>query len=167
MFNNCKWLPATIPMNRNETSVDYLSRLYTVFVNDFNLSHPQFLGKDVIYDTNLPLVNGREEAFYHLTTVDDHSTYIQHREIDYARSERLPWIRKVIENYKCADGCCDGIKVWKNKRRIKILFEKEKYFIVLQKHSKNFHLVTAFYINWPHELEKLKKEYECYKDVKI
>lgn len=166
MHDGCKWLPVPIAQQRGETTQQYLNKLHDVFNREFNYERPQFMGKDVLYDANPP-VNGWEQAFYHLTTVDDHTTYGGGRTIDYARAECIGWIRPVIEHYACQERCCDGLKVWRVKRRIHILFEKVRYLVVLQKHSHNYIIVTAFRITIPHELQSKLKQYEYYKDVPL
>jgi hypothetical protein len=166
MHNNCYWLPPTIPQNRGELTSSYLDRLYDIFNADFNLTKPQFLGKDVIYVTN-PKIGKWEQSFYHITTFDDHNTNFQNRVIDYARAERIAWIRKVIENYQCKDGCCNGLKIYKVKNRIHILFEKENYIVVLEQRNTNYVLVTAYKFTKPLELEKKLKQYEYYKNIPI
>ena len=166
MHDGCKWLTEPVPVNRGESSTQYLNRLYSLFVNDFIKTHPIFKGKNVLYNTH-PITHGYEEPFFHITHVDYDKRGFENRTIDYARSECIQWIKEIIEHYPCNEGCCSGIKAWKVKHRIHFLFEKEKYLIVIQERGTEYQLVTAFRINYPHELELKLKQYKNYKNVPL
>ena len=82
----------------------------------------------------------------------------------------MRWVRAFIENYNCDPSkCtgCDGIKIWekpyKNNQRIHLLFEEERYIVVLERRENYVLLITAFYIEQDHTLEKKVKEYHQYK----
>lgn len=166
MFNKCYWLPKKAEIFRGENSDQYLSRIYPIFVHDFINSHPVFLGKRVLYNT-LPITHGYEEAFFHITHVDQDHLGFEHRQIDYARSECLPWIKQIIDHYPCRNTCCNGLKAWRVKNRIHILFEDVRFLIVISKRGSSYQLVTAFILNRNHELEKKLRQYEQYKNYPL
>lgn len=90
---------------------------------------------------------------------------------DFRRCERIRWVRKFIENYKCnLAECkeCDGIKVWEEdyhgNPRVHILLEEERYMVVVEKREKYCLLITAFYFEQDHKLRKKLKKYQKYKE---
>lgn len=162
---DCKWLPSLEPYSTEKQWSEYEGFIYSIFYNDFIKTHPCFDNKKVNVRHH-PKEYGKEEAFFHLTCQD----YLKDcdRVPDFRRCERIRWVRKFIENYDCAEGCeeCSGIKVWdkpfKNNYRTHILFEEEKYIVVLEKRDNYCLLITAFYFNRNHTLEKKLKEYRKY-----
>jgi len=166
MSNNC-WLPKCEYYDSSQPWIDYEDFLYSIFRTDFIDSHPEFEGKDVRIRFH-PIEYNKEEAFYHVTCQD----YLKdgERVPDFRRCERIRWVRAFIENYNCdSSKCtgCDGIKVWekpyKNNQRIHLLFEEERYIVVLERRDNYVLLITAFYIEQDHTLEKKVKEYHQYK----
>ena len=87
-------------------------------------------------------------------------------------SLRIRWVRAFIENYdcdlsKCED--CDGVKVWnepyKSKTRVHLLLEEERYMVVLEERKRYFLLITAFYLDYDHALQKQLKHYKQYRSI--
>lgn len=145
----------------------YQEALYEIFQNDFIKNHPVFEGKQVNIRKH-PIEFGKEEAFFHVTCKD----YLNdgEREPDFRRCERIRWVRAFIENYNCdISQCeeCDGIKVWsepyKNKTRVHILLEEERYMVVVEPRDSFCLLITAFYFEQDHSLRKKLRHYEQYK----
>lgn len=166
MNNNC-WLPQCEYYDSSESWQDYENYLYNIFRSDFIEDHPQFEGKDVKIRFR-PIENNKEEAFYHVTCQDYQKD--GNRVPDFRRCERIRWIKAFIENYQCdPSSCtdCDGIKIWekpyKSNKRVHLLFEEERYIVVLERRQKYCLLITAFYIEQDHTLKKKVKEYEQYK----
>ena len=54
-------------------------------------------------------------------------------------------------------------KPYKNNQRIHLLFEEERYIVVLERRENYVLLITAFYIEYDHTLENKVKEYQEYK----
>ena len=86
--------------------------------------------------------------------------------------ERIRWVRAFIENYdcdlsKCED--CDGVKIWnepyKSKTRVHLLLEEERYMVVLEERKGYFLLITAFYLDYDHALQKQLKHYKQYRSI--
>ena len=154
--------------NYNNSWDEYQDALYSVFKNDFINSHPIFEGKQVNVRKH-PVEFGKEEAFFHVTCQD----YMKdgERVPDLRRCERIRWVRAFIEHYGCDPSLCEecaGIKVWsepyKSTSRVHILLEEEKYMVVVERRGAYCLLVTAFYFDHEHALEKKIKHYEKYKD---
>jgi len=161
----CYWLPDLLLYDRlfpNKGS--YYDYVYKAFKKDFIDSTPIFNGKEVRIK-EYPLWDGKQEAFYHITTKDyNHEEY---RDFDILRCERIKWIKKFIENHDCnRANCkdCSGIKTWeaiyKKRIRTKILFEEERYIVILEDRQKYYLLITAFYVDSDIRLANFVKEYQ-------
>lgn len=168
MSGNC-WLPKLECLGDYQNSWDiYQDALYDIFKQDFIDSRPIFKGKQVNIRRH-PIEYGKEEAFFH-TTCQNYSKNGE-RVPDFRRCERVRWVRAFIENYQCNPSLCDsceGIKVWQephqNKMRVHILLEEEKYMVVVELRKTYCLLITAFYFDHDHALEKKLKHYEKYRD---
>lgn len=167
MNENC-WLPGLELFSDYGNNWNlYQTALYDIFKSDFLDSHP-FYQNTRVNVKHYPKEYGKEEAFFH-TTCKDYSGNGK-RDPDLRRCERIRWIRAFIEKYNCdlsLCSACDGIKVWnepyKRNIRVHLLFEEEKYMVVLEKRAGYYLLITAFYFDYPNALEKQLKHYEQYK----
>jgi hypothetical protein len=146
----------------------YEAMLYKVFKADFIDSQPKFEGKQVNTRKH-PMEHDKEEAFFHVTCQD--YTKTKDRAPDFRRCERIRWIRSFIENYNCDSAYCidcGGIKVWEEDapkgtyKRSHLLFEEERYLVVIEKRNTYCLLVTAFYIEQDHLLDTKLKRYNTY-----
>ncbi len=160
---SCKWLPDLLYKESYESDNKYLERLYKIFEESFKRSQPIFKGEQVGCRKN-PITHGYEEGFFHLTHRDYKNAPFQDRGIDYFRCERFEWIKKIIENYNCTDSCCTHIKVWEEKKKTYLLFEEVKYVVILEKRKGYYVVVTAFYIDYNHTMNKLLNKYKKSKD---
>lgn len=169
MISETCWIPKQELFDDYENDwKKYEAALYAIFKSDFIDNHPYFEGKQVNIRKH-PMEYNKEEAFFHVTCQD----YLKdgERVPDFRRCERIRWVRSFIENYNCdASLCpeCEGIKVWnepyKSTTRVHILLEEEKYMVVVERRVNYCLLVTAFYFDKDHTLEKKIKHYEKYKD---
>lgn len=166
MRDNC-WIPDLIYFDDYDGDwTAYQEALYLIYKQDFLDSQPIYEGKRVQV-RKYPIEFGKEESFFHITCQDYQENH--DRVPDFRRCERIRWVRKFIENYNCdPTQCedCEGIKVWiechKGKDRVHLLLEEERYIVVLEKREKYCLLVTAFYIEHDHTLDKKLKKYEAY-----
>lgn len=166
--DNC-WLPEQELYNSENDWLTYENTIYQIFKHDFLDSRPYFEGKEVSVRT-YPKENGKENAFYHVTCED----YFKNNDRipDLRRCERIRWIKAFIENYKCnISECpaCEGIKVWKepyksNKERVHLLLEEERYIVILEPRKNYCLLITAYYLDYEHSLQKQLKHYQQYKN---
>lgn len=165
--DNC-WLPELVELKDYGNNWErYENAIYEVFKKDFIDDRPEFEEQDV-WIRKYPMEYEKENAFFHVTCKDFNKT--NNREPDIRRCERIKWIRSFIENYNCdASLCenCEGIKVWrepyKNKYRVNLLFEEEQYIVILEPRENYCLLITAFYIQYQHQMEKRLKKYEQFK----
>lgn len=163
----CKWLPQLMLYEDYDGWTDYQNEIYQIFRQDFIDTFPEFQGKRVKIRYQ-PIEYGREEAFYHITCQDYYKN--GERVPDLRRCERIKWVRRFIENYQCnMEQCveCSGIKTWEesygNNKRVHILFEEERYMVVVERRAQYSLLITAFYFEEDHSLRKKLKKYNIYK----
>ena len=162
-MTECKWLPPLVPCSNWAEFNNYENRIYNIFVKDFVQDNPLFENKPVVIRVH-PKENGKEQTFYHITS----SEYIpnEKRYPDAKRCERIRWPRAFIENYQCDPSkciSCSGIKYWEepygSNHRIYLLFEEEKYVVILERRMNYILLITAYYLDYPNTLNKLLKKY--------
>jgi hypothetical protein len=163
------WLPELEQYNgTGEDWKAYEDMLFAIFKADFIDTKPQFCGKPVNIRF-MPVVDGKAEAFYHVTCCDYHLG--EDRYPDYRRCERIRWVRSFIENYNCdASRCsdCEGVKIWQekapksNNQRIHLLLEEERYMVIIELREAYNLLITAFYIDQDHSLRKQVRHYLDY-----
>lgn len=168
MISEICWLPKQEYFEDYDSWSDYQEALYTIFKHDFLDSFPYFKNTRVSVK-HYPIEHDKEEAFFHTTCKD----YVGNGERvpDFRRCERIRWIRAFIENYNCDPTLCkqcEGVKVWqepyKNRIRIHILLEEERYVVILEQRPNYFLLITAFYLDYDNALNKQLKHYQKYRD---
>lgn len=166
----CLWLSALILNEEFESWEEYEEHVYSIFKRDFIDNTVYYNGKPINYRKH-PQVEGKEQAFFHLTSKDTNSNSNDpnDRLPDLRRYERIKWPKEIIENFICLNSCsaCSKIKYykkpWKNTYRLHFLFEECRYMVVIEERKDYYLLVTAFYFHYDHELRKKIKEYEKYK----
>lgn len=163
---NC-WLPPLIEYNTSKPWIEYELLLYSIFKDDFINSQVFYQGK-IVKVRFQPIISGYEEAFIHFTC--SHYDNDETRVPDLRRCERIKWIRSFIENHKCKEYCpneCDGIKIWdvphKTYLRTHFLLEEEKFLVVIEKRETYNLLITGYYLDYSHSLEKKLRQYYQYK----
>lgn len=165
-YRTCEHLP-DLELFNGEDWVEYQERLYDIFKNDFLITQLKIDEKPLVIRKH-PIEYGKEEAFFHVTCQD----YLHNgeRRPDIRRCERIRWVRKCVENYindESSCNSCNDMKVWekpyKMYSRIHILFECERYLVVIERRQSYFLLITAFYFEREHEFQKRIKEYYKFK----
>lgn len=158
-MSNCDWLPDLEYFEdyHNDWKT-YEAAIYKIFRDD--LINKRLLYKNMrVFVRRYPIIDGREEAFWHVTCKDYNGT--GDREPDFRRFERIRWIRAFIINY-------ENVKVWTepyhNRSRIHLLLDEEKYMVILEKRKNYYLLITAFYLDYDHALKEQLKHYDEYKD---
>jgi len=157
------WIPPLITFESYSGNwVNYENALYTIFEKDFIKSKPVLNGKPVFCIKD-PMFQGKFFTFCHITT--EGGPREEDRTPDIRRCERISWLKKIIEN--STDSC---IKTWentrtnkksRNKKRTNILFDEngETIHMVLSRNAKSYILITVYYVDRPHNRQKLINEY--------
>lgn len=162
-------MPELIPYEGYDCWATYEEILYKIFRNHFIDNYTYFKNRKVKIRFH-PIMNGKEEAFYHVTCNDYLKT--GDRQPDLRRCERIKWVKAYIENYNCNSllcESCDGIRIWeepyKSNSRIHILSEKERYIVVIEKRESYYLLITAHYLEQDHTIRKKLKRYNKAKNA--
>jgi len=154
------WLPEALRYEDFEGDYEKFSAaVYEIFERDFKHSSPNYSGKPLIYDSRIE--DGKEVTFWHVATKTDDAT--GERVPDFRRSERISWLRPIIEHSGDA-----ALKVWKNKRgretRVLLWLEALDYLIILREKPRKVFLVTAYCIDKEHRRATLRKEWRRYSE---
>ena len=152
---------------------NYLNKLYDeIFKPQLIENIPVFKGWRVL-SRRMPMDGKWEHGFTHMTHVDlkHNSDDPNDRIPDLRRSERLNWVKRIIENYKCSiEKNCGKILYWeemyRGRVRCNLLFIDECFLIVLEQAKNVYFLITSFYIEKDWELNKRIKKYEAYQKQK-
>jgi hypothetical protein len=151
----------------------YLEKLYdNIFKPQFIDTKPTFKGWRVL-SRKEPKDGIWEHGFTHMThvnllhTSDDPNNRIP----DLRRSERLNWVKPIIQNYECSlEKNCGKILYWeemfRGRVRCNLLFKEERFHIVLEQARDVYFIITSFYVEKDWELNKRIKKYEVYKKQK-
>lgn len=163
------WLPSLVFFKDfNNDWNDYQDAIYNIFKADLVENPPSLDGKTIKIRWH-PIECDKPEAFFHVTSQDYRKD--GNRLPDFRRCERIRWIKAFIQNYKCDSSLCEsceGVKVWKepyqNKVRVHILLKEEKYIVVVEPRLNYCLLITAFYVEYNHVLEKKLKHYKEFRE---
>jgi len=145
-----------------------------------NYFYPDFVSGKTYLNNNIYIdpisfeqEDGYEKTFWHLTT-RDHSypkkvgkrfINVKERLVDYARAERLDWVKKIIENAHD-----ERIRVFyhvesggKKELRLYLWLHEQDFVVILQKLGKGrSFLVTSFYIDVDKKRQTFQQRYEVY-----
>ena len=147
--------------------------LYEYFCEDF-VDNKTYLNKSIyINPKSHQKDNDKELVFWHLTTretkvqkkVGNRWIVEKDRLTDYRRSERLIWIKNIIENH-----FIDDIKMFYHKEtntkediRLYLWLEDYDFVVILQKLGRSSsYLVTSFYIDRDGKRKEYLKRYNHY-----
>jgi len=159
-----KWLPPLIKLEDfNGDAIKYVEKIFLVFRADFIDDKPLFRKVCVVFDSTKE-DDEKPRAFHHLTTEEDKVT--RKREFNIRRSERLSWIKPIIEN--CSD---ETILIWEKEHfgkkrisnRIYLFLEKQSYIVFLEEKKNCFFLISAYPVN---NSKKYLIEFNKYKTLK-
>ena len=150
------WLPAILELS--PWTLARYDELYAIFEHDLKFGRPVYDGKEVWFFPEMD--DGKETVFWHLTSREDHPT--KERNFDFRRSERLPWVRPMLDHaaapeilawdYQEDDG---SIRTY--------VWLRDWDFLVLMKKMRNGsrRLITSYWIDYPNKRTKLHKKYEA------
>lgn len=164
----CDLLPDLIQCTDFAKYNEYRAKIYKIYTETFISSSVVWDNKVITVNTDLD-EDGFPKGFRHITGRDYSKDGTRYP--DFRRSERIMWIKPMIEDSKdvcpaCAE--CDGIKIWtrphNNKQRTIFLSEEESYVVIIERKKFFFILITAFYIDDENEMNDFLVSYEKYKN---
>lgn len=133
--------------------------VYDIFRRDFIDDKPVYRG-EILRLKKHPYRDGREATYYHMIASGEDE---ENRVPDLRRMERIRWPKPIVDNSEHQD-----IKVWKNvrrrngkKSRINILFEREKYAVILDDRDNYILFWTAYTVSH-RRLQRMLNEYKEY-----
>jgi hypothetical protein len=130
--------------------------LYSIFTRDFKETQPIYEGKAVLFFPEME--NGKELIFWHLTHSEDKIT--RERLPDLRRAERLPWVRKVIDNADKPEVLAWDYTESDRSIHTYIWLKEHDFLVIMKKYPDASHrIITAYYIDYLHTRTKLEKKY--------
>ena len=147
-------LPDKVLRSVHSDDASFVAACYTFFRADFVDDAPQFR-KARMGLKRLPIKEGKEATFYHMTTTGNDET---NRTLEVNRSERIRWPRPIIENESDTD-----LRVWtermRGENRIYLWHHTEDYVVVISERNGYFVPWTAFYVNYANYRTKLERRW--------
>lgn len=157
MSSETDWLPPLFLLSdAGGDWSSYLEMIYRCFRHDFIECPPTTIKGKRFALKRHPMELGKEATFWHLISKGKSEA---DRTPDFRRCERICWPRPMIEALSGSSVLC-----WANQRngedRILIALSDFSYLVVLVDRKEYVLLWTAYYVEYEHAREKLKKEYE-------
>lgn len=157
MYYYCEILPDMLNYNNYNSPDDLLKKAYIIFKRDLYNQKIKLNSKPILFFEN-PVKNGFEQGFYHCTS--NSSNQSPQRTIDIYRTQRINWIKPIIENFPCSHNCCDGPLTWIDsaKNYLHIYHHEERFLIVLNERDFVYDFITAFFVEKESQHRKLLKK---------
>lgn len=158
------WLEPIVCLEHFSGDVSkYIDHVFSLFIRDFVDTPAVFKGKRVLYDNKDD--NGKPAAFVHITTEENKST--GQRELCLRRCERIAWVKAIIENHNDS-----SVLVWEKDQmtskgmatRIYLYLEQADFIVILQEIKSGNFIVTAIYVDYPHQKRKHLKNYQKFQN---
>jgi len=155
MMNKPAWLPEMLEVN--PWTGDTYESLYQLFCDTLKDVRLVYRGSKVWFFPEIE--DGKEKIFWHLTSRDDKEA--GERLPDLRRSERLPWVRPMLDwpdraeildwDFEEADGT---IKTY--------VWLKDHDFVVIMKKfpDETRRLITSFWIEYNNTRRKMQKKHD-------
>lgn len=159
-MSNCPaWLPAMVQVDGVWDEV--VESLYDIFRTDIKESKPRLNASPVWWDRTMLQGEKYEEGFWHLISKDYKDA--KERLPDLRRTERLPWCRACIDNFRDVAVLFWDYKV-SGRTETYIWLKDHDYVVIFKKLTKNFGIVffllTAYYVEGESTRRRLRKKYE-------
>jgi len=149
------WLPPMVSVDPwTQKTFDIL---YFIFKRDFKDNQPVYKGHKVWFFPEME--DGKEVIFWHLTHRKDRKT--KERLPDPRRCERLPWIRKIIENSKRPEVLVWDYKEGDGSTRTYLWLKDFNFLVLMKKYPDGRQrLITSYYVDYSHKRRRLEKKYK-------
>lgn len=153
-----QWLPEMVQVN--PWTDDTYKILYTLFCRDFVDSRPRYRGREVWHFPEKE--NGREMIFWHLTSRGTKPKPVPRRKRKFAaaitqqaqrypdlrRSERLTWVRPLIENPDKIEVLAWDYEEGDGKIRTYVWLEDFDFVVIMKKYPDGRRrLITSFFVD--------------------
>lgn len=155
MMSLPNWLPAMAVVN--PWTDQTFDSLYQIFHKDFTSSKPSYDGRIVWFFPQKE--GGKELLFWHLTSKNDKVT--GERLPDLRRSERLPWVRPLIDNHKQPETLDWDYREGDGDIHTYIWLKDHDFVAILKKYKDGRRrIITSYFIDYNHKKSKLRKKYK-------
>lgn len=160
MSDELDWLPKLILL-QDYPANEYIEVVYQIFKRDFEDSKPKF-GNYPVRLKKHPVSKDKSATFWHMVSTGEIES---ERDIDVRRCERIGWVKPIMEKFDLQNNDTD-ILWWIEKRgseqRFHLALKDFSYLVVIANRGEYVLPWTAFYIEYEHQRQKLKKKYESY-----
>lgn len=131
--------------------------LYEIFTHDFKESQPTYNGKHVWFFSEID--DGKEVIFWHLTHREDKET--KARMPDLRRSERLAWVRSLIDHSAESSILAWDFKEGDGTIKTYVWLKDYDFLVIMKKYRDGGRrLITSFYIDYSHKRRELQKKFK-------
>jgi len=149
------WLPELFSVNPWQH--DTYENLYCLFEKDLKETQP-------IYDNQViwffpEMEDGKEKIFWHLTSREDKEA--GERLPDLRRSERLPWVRPILDNPEKPE-----VTAWDHEEgngtvKTYVWLENYNFVVIMKKYPDGRRrLITSFWVEYENTKNSLRKKFD-------
>lgn len=128
-----------------------LEESYKAFC-DCKDSNLYFLGKKVLYKTEIDLHNNKELGFEHIVSMKIKGL----RVYEPNRTLYVPLIKVILS--ECSNNKCNQISIYKDHKDICVWCKKHKYLIVLTPRKDGYLLNTAYPVIYSNKIKEIEKK---------
>jgi hypothetical protein len=175
MCSEPAWLPVKAQVDpwSYGAGQDTYEILYEIFRRDFVISKPRYLAREIWYFGVIE--DGKEAIFWHLTTrnikkkplprrmrgVVEEIPVEEERYPDLRRSERLPWIRPLIENSVQPEVLAWDYKEGDGNIHVYIWIKSGDFVVIMKKYPDNrCRLVTSYFVDNDYTKSDFERKYK-------
>lgn len=174
MCNNRAWLPpmAQVSPWQHGGNNDTYEMLYSVFCQDFVGPRPRYAGHQVWYYPDME--DGKEKIFWHLTSREEKAKPVPRRMRhivgaaqqpaqrypDLRRSERLPWVRPLIENATQPVVLAWDYQEGNGDIHTYVWLKDSDFVVIMKKYPDGRRrLITSFYVDKDYKRQDFERKY--------
>jgi len=169
-----EWLPdmAQVSSWCHGGTDDTYEMLYGIFCRDIKNHSLKYNGHNVWFFNEIE--DGKEAIFWHLTSRKQKTRRVPRRQRrfykedeipaqrlpDLRRSERLPWVRSIIENYEKNEILAWDYEEGNGSVKTYVWLKNYDFVVIMKKYRDNRRrLVTSFYIDSEHTCCDFERKY--------
>lgn len=149
------WLPNLFMVD--PWTHDTYDALYQLFRDDFVESQIDYQGYNVWFFPEME--DGKEKVFWHLTSRVDKET--GDRLPDLRRSERLPWVKPMLENHFHSEVLAWDHEEGDGSVKTYVWLKNFDFVVIMKKYlDRRRRLITSYCVEYPNAKKKLMKKYD-------